>query len=59
MINVINNVESVLKRDGVLKKTQIKTRLNKLSEEINKHTTRIENGENIELLEIHKLFYTI
>ena len=59
MINVINNVESVLKRDGVLKKTQIKTRLNALSDEINKHITRIQNEENTELLEIHKLFYTI
>ena len=43
--------------DGALKKTPIKTRLNSLSEEINKHATRIENGENIELLEIHKLYY--
>ena len=43
--------------DGALKKTPIKTRLNSLSDEINKHATRIENGENIELLEIHKLNY--
>ena len=59
MINVINNVVCVLKRVGVLKKTQIKTRLNALSDEINKHITRIQNEENTELLEIHKLFYTI
>ena len=43
--------------DGVLKKTQIKTRLNALSKEINKHITRIQNEENTELLEIHKLYY--
>ena len=45
--------------DGVLKKTQINTRLNALSKEIIKHTTRIQNEENTELLEIHKLYYTI
>ena len=45
--------------DGVLKKTQIKTRLKSLSDEINKHITRIEQEDNTELLEIHKLFYTI
>ena len=43
--------------DGELKKTQIKTRLNALSKEIIKHTTRIEKEENTELLEIHKLYY--
>jgi len=37
----------------------MKTRFNKLSEEINKHTTRIEQEENTELLEIHKLYYTV
>ena len=45
--------------DGVLKKTQMKTRLNSLSGEINKHITRIEQEDNTELLEIHKLYYTI
>ena len=37
----------------------MKTRFNKLSEEINKQVIRIENEENIELLEIHKLYYTV
>ena len=45
--------------DGVLKKTPIKTRLNVLSKELIKHITRIQNEENTELLEIHKLYYTI
>ena len=43
--------------NGELKQTQIKTRFKKLSEEINKHVIRIQNEENSELLEIHKLFY--
>ena len=45
--------------DGELKKTKMETRLNALSKEIIKHITRIEQEENTELLEIHKLFYTI
>ena len=45
--------------DGILKKTQIKTRLKSLSDEINKHITRIQNEDNSELLEIHKLYYNI
>jgi hypothetical protein len=43
--------------DGVLKKTEMKTRLNSLSDAIIKHITRIQNDENTELLEIHKLYY--
>jgi hypothetical protein len=35
------------KVNGVLKKTQIKTRLKSLSDEIINHTTRIEKEENI------------
>ena len=45
--------------DGALKKTPIKTRLNSLSDEIIKHTTRIEQEDNTELLEIHKLYYNL
>ena len=37
----------------------MKTRLKCLSLEINKHITRIENEENTELLEIHKLYYNV
>jgi hypothetical protein len=37
----------------------MKTRLKSLSDEIIKHKTRIEQEENTELLEIHKLYYTI
>ena len=43
--------------DGELKKTKMETRLNSLSDAINKHITRIEHEDNSELLEIHKLYY--
>ena len=44
--------------NGVLKKTQIRTRLNKLSNEIVKQQSRIDNEENNDMLEIIKLYYT-
>ena len=44
--------------NGVLKKTQIRTRLNKLSQEIVKQQSRIDNEENNDMLEIVKLYYT-
>ena len=43
--------------NGVLKKTQIRTRLNKLSNEIVKQQSRIDNEENNDMLEIIKLYY--
>lgn len=43
--------------DGVLQDTPMKTRLAELSKVIDKHISRIERGENIELLEEDKLFF--
>lgn len=46
------------KIDGKAKNPRFETRMEKLIKEINIHSERINNDENTELMEIHKLFYS-
>ena len=45
------------KENGKKKNSQMKTRLEELSNEINKQIARIENEENTDMLEIIPMFY--